>query len=265
MQISVEGISLEILDIPAAQISPSDAVLVLLHEGLGCVALWRTFPQRLAEATGLRVVAYSRAGYGQSTPHPNGARHVNDARYMHRQATITAPQVLAALNITRPILIGHSDGATIALIFAAAFPDALAGCVVMAPHSFVEPIAIARIAQAKKMFETAELAAKLSKYHKDSTATFWSWNDVWLSSDFLAFNIEVELSRIKSPLLAIQGENDEYGTMRQIEVIEQAIPAAQILKLADCGHAPWQDCADVVLEATRLFVTGIVDAQKADA
>jgi pimeloyl-ACP methyl ester carboxylesterase len=238
--------------VPTPQIARGPTI-VLLHEGLGCVSLWRDFPQTLANATGAQVVAYSRYGYGQSTPLPAGVRNVRAADYMHVEAIDVLPRVLTALNLSRPLLVGHSDGGTIALIFAAYFPDALAGACVMAPHCFVEDISVASIAQARATFESTDLATRLAKHHRDPVATFYGWNDVWLSDAFRTMNIEALLPRITCPMVAIQGEGDEYGTMRQIDVIAQNVPTAQVMKLPACGHAPWKDQPEAVLrEIVRL-------------
>jgi pimeloyl-ACP methyl ester carboxylesterase len=247
---------LEILDI-APPVSDHKTYpkppIVLLHEGLGCVAMWRDFPQALATATGARVVAYSRYGYGQSTPLPAGARSVRNAHFMHDEAIETAPQVFEKLGIEKPVLVGHSDGGSIALICAATYPSAVSGVVVMAPHCFVEDISVTGIAQARHTFEITDLPQRLSKYHRDAIATFYGWNDVWLSAKFRQWNITVLLSAITCPVLAIQGENDEYGTMAQIDAIKTEIPSAQLLKLAQCGHSPWKEAAYVTMENIAHF------------
>lgn len=247
--VEIDGQRIEVLDV-AGQGEQKVRPFVLLHEGLGSVSLWRDFPHKLAQRTGARVLTYSRAGYGQSTPHPPGARNVYDARYMHTEAKVTLPRLLAALNVSRPHLVGHSDGGTIALIFAATFPEALTSVVAMAPHCFVEEISTRSIAQARRSFESApDLSARLSKHHRDPEATFYGWNDVWLSSEFGRFDITALLPAIRVPVLAVQGEDDAYGTMRQIDEIARNVPTAQLLKLAKCGHAPWKDCPDEVLSA----------------
>jgi pimeloyl-ACP methyl ester carboxylesterase len=237
---------LEILDI-APQVLTQKPPIVLLHEGLGCVAMWRDFPQALATATGARVVAYSRYGYGQSTPLPAGQRNVLNARFMHSEAIETAPLVFAKLGLEKPFLVGHSDGGSIALIHAASFPNAVSGIVAMAPHCFVEDVSVQSIALARATFETTDLPLRLSKYHRDAAATFYGWNDVWLSEAFRQWNITKILSQISCPVLAIQGEGDEYGTMAQIEAIQNEISTAQLLKLAQCGHSPWKDARELVV------------------
>ena len=236
---------LEVLDI-APQVLGLPPI-VLLHEGLGCVAMWRDFPHALAAATSARVVVYSRYGYGRSTPLPAGARNVRKASFMHKEAIEIAPLLLAKLNIENPFLVGHSDGGSIALIHAATFPNAVCGVAAMAPHCFVEELSVHNIAEATTAFETTDLPARLSKYHLDSAATFYGWNDVWLSAEFRAWNITELLNAIACPVLAVQGEQDQYGTMAQIDVIADRVPTARLRKLAQCGHSPWKDARDTVL------------------
>src|SRR5690349_11829575 len=224
--------------------------LVLLHEGLGSIAMWRDFPQRLAHATAGRVVVYSRHGYGHSDPLA-GARNV---RYMHDEALVVLPEFLDALAIARPILVGHSDGASIALIHAGGSDRPVRGVVAMAPHVIVEDISVASIAAARDAYATTDLCARLSRYHADVDGAFRGWNDIWLHSDFRAWNIEEYLPQIRCPILAIQGEDDEYGTMEQLEIIAAAVPDAELVKLADCRHSPHRDQPDAVLDAISRFV-----------
>jgi pimeloyl-ACP methyl ester carboxylesterase len=252
MFIEIGAHQLEVLDI-APQVFNDKPPIVLLHEGLGCVAMWRDFPQQLANETGVRVVAYSRYGYGQSSPLPAGARHARSADFMHEEAIETAPQVFAKLGLEKPFLVGHSDGGSIALIHAATYPAAVSGVAVMAPHCFVEDISVKSIAAAKATFESTDLPARLAKHHRDSAATFYLWNDVWLSDAFRAWNITELLSAISCPVLAIQGEDDEYGTMTQIDAIKARVPAAQLLKLARCGHSPWKDAPQITLGNIAAF------------
>ena len=246
--ILVNGLRLEYRDFPAAVDGRPN--LLLLHEGLGCVAMWRDFPAKLAAATGCRVIVWSRAGYGGSQPYPE-AREIG---YMHREAEESLPGLLAALNIERPVLIGHSDGGSIALIFAGAFPDVPLGIAVLAPHEFVEEITLAGIRSARSVWESTDWPKKLGRYHLDAPRVFREWNDTWLSLPFRDWNIEQYLPRIRRPVLAIQGEDDEYATMRQIEVIAERVPGTQLLKLPDCGHTPQRDQEAVVLAALVEFV-----------
>jgi pimeloyl-ACP methyl ester carboxylesterase len=251
--VTAGGHSLEYQLIPAHQINRP--TLVLLHEGLGSVAMWRDFPARLASATGCRTLVYSRYGYGQSDllEAPFGTD------YMHREGRDTLPELLAALEIESPVLVGHSDGASIALLHAGA-GHRVAGVVVMAPHCFVEDISIRSIAAAKVAFETTDLPAKLGKYHRDVNRTFWGWNDIWLHPDFRAWNIEDCLPNITCPILAIQGEDDEYGTMAQIEAIAAGArnsAGVELLKLADCRHSAHKDQPVAVIEAINRFAENL--------
>ena len=213
--------------------------LVFLHEGLGSVAMWRDFPARVAQVSGCRTLVYSRYGYGQSevlaAPH--------DIDYMHREAQQALPDLLTVLEIENPLLIGHSDGASIALIHAGS-GHAVAGIVVMAPHCFVEDISIRSIEAAREAARSTDLLQKLARYHQDAAKTFRGWNDIWLHPDFRAWNIEAFLPEIRCAILAIQGEDDEYGTLAQVEAIRaHAVnsPRVEILQLADCRHSSHRD------------------------
>ncbi|WP_265949798.1 alpha/beta fold hydrolase [Dechloromonas sp. A34] len=247
--IVIDDLRLEYRDIPAT--NEGRPTLLLLHEGLGCVAMWRDFPAKLAAATGCQVVTWSRAGYGGSQPYPEA----RTLRYMHREAEAALPALLAALSIEHPVLIGHSDGGSIALLFAAAFPEVPRGIAVMAPHEFVEEVTLAGIRAARTAWETTDLAKKMARYHHEQTARVFSdWNDTWLSPDFRNWNIEACLANIRCPVLAIQGEDDEYATMRQIEVIAERVPGATLLKLPHCGHSPQRDQEAAVLAALEAFI-----------
>jgi len=224
--------------------------LVFLHEGLGSVAMWRDFPASAARATGCAAVVYSRYGYGQS----DVLREPRGVDYMHVEALEVLPELLAKLEVPDPVLVGHSDGGSIALIHAAAH-DRVRGLVVMAPHVFVEDISVKSIAEAKTAFETTDLPQKLGRYHADAAKTFWGWNDIWLHPDFRAWNIEDCLARVRCPMLAIQGFDDEYGTMAQLDAIaKQAGGPVELLRLADCRHSPHRDQPAVVIEAMSRFV-----------
>jgi len=249
LHVVVDGLRLEYRDVPA--MADEGSTLLLLHEGLGCVAMWRDFPEKLAAATGRRVVAWSRAGYGGSQPDPQS----RTPRYMHRQAEVAVPALLAALNIERPILIGHSDGGSIALIFAATFPEVPLGIAVMAPHEFVEEAALAGIRAAGAAWETTDLPQKMARYHRDKAPrVFADWHDTWLSPAFRDWSIEDCLPKIRCPVLAIQGEDDEYATMRQVDLIAEQVAGTQVLKLARCGHSPHRDQEAAVLAALAAFV-----------
>jgi pimeloyl-ACP methyl ester carboxylesterase len=233
--------------------APAEApVLVFLHEGLGSVAMWRDFPARLCDAAGLRGLVYSRPGYGRSTPRPARERWLPD--FMHRQAREVLPALLRALGVERPWLFGHSDGGSIALLYAAAFPEALHGAVVLAPHILVEDVSVASIEQARATYLSTDLKLKLGRYHDDPDSAFWGWNDVWLSPAFRGWSIEEELRAIRCPLLAIQGLDDEYGTLEQIRGIARRVPQAQLLELPQCGHSPHKDQPQAVIDAVARFL-----------
>ena len=227
--------------------------LVLLHEGLGSVAMWRDFPGRLAHATGCNALVYSRYGYGNSDP-LSGDRPV---RYMHDEAQVALPELLDRLAVERPILVGHSDGGSIALIYAGAGARPVAGVVTLAAHVLVEDISVASIAAAKTAYETTELRARLARYHADVDSAFWGWNRIWLHPDFRAWNIEEYLPSIACPVLAIQGDDDEYGTMEQMRRIGAQVDDIELLALEDCRHSPHRDQPDAVIDAITRFVDRI--------
>ena len=230
--------------------------LVFLHEGLGSVAMWRDFPARVAQATGARTLVYSRYGYGQSdllaSPH--------DTDYMHREAQQALPELLDALEIDHPVLIGHSDGASIALIHAGSGNRPVAGVVALAPHVFVEDISIASIEAARDAAANTDLLARLGRYHRDAEKTFRGWNDIWLHPDFRAWNIESYLPGIRCPVLVIQGEDDEYGTMAQVDAIASGArnsPGVEVLRLADCRHSAHKDQPEAVQAAIAAFLDAL--------
>jgi len=231
-----------------------EPTLVFLHEGLGSIRQWRDFPARVVQATGCRALLYNRYGYGQSDVLAEPRVGV---RFMHDEALVALPQVLAALQIEAPVLVGHSDGASIALICAGA-GHRLRGLALMAPHVFVEDLCIESIARAKHTFETSDIRERLGKYHRDAARTFYLWNDVWLDPEFRRWNIEEYLPGIRAPLLAIQGEDDEYGTMRQLEAIARKVAGpCELLALPRCGHSPHRDQPDAVLAAVTRFIGGL--------
>jgi pimeloyl-ACP methyl ester carboxylesterase len=246
--VSVQGRKLEVQRIAAS--GKGARTLVFLHEGLGSVAMWRDFPLKAAAATGCAAVVYSRYGYGRS----DVLREARGVDYMHREALEVLPELLARLEVREPVLVGHSDGASIALIHTATRDD-VSGLVVLAPHVFVEDISVKSIAEAKTAFETTDLPQKLGRYHADAAKTFWGWNDIWLHPDFRSWNIEEVLPRIHCPTLAIQGFDDEYGTMAQLEAIAaQTGGPVELLRLADCRHSPHRDQPEVVIEAMSRFI-----------
>ena len=246
--VDVDGARLEVerIDVGRAAAPP----IVMLHEGLGSVAMWKDFPHRVAHAVNRDVVVYSRAGYGRSSP----AKLPYAVRYMHDEALAVLPRLLDACGIGRPILLGHSDGESIALIHAGASGRPVAGLALMAPHVIVEDVSIASIAAAKVAWRTTDLRARLARYHDDVDRAFAGWNDIWLHPDFRAWSIEALVREVRCPILAIQGEDDEYGTMDQIERIARLAPDVELVRLADCRHSPHRDQPEAVLEALVRFV-----------
>jgi len=224
--------------------------LVFLHEGLGSIAMWRGFPNRVAHATGCNAIVYSRYGYGHSDP----LAEARSVRYMHDEALIALPGLLDHLDIAAPVLVGHSDGASIALIHAGGSGRDVSALMLMAPHVIVEDISIASIAQAKTAYETTDLRAKLARYHRDVDSAFRGWNRIWLDPAFRDWNIETYLPQIRCPVLAIQGEDDEYGTMEQLRRIEALASDTELLRLEDCRHSPHRDQPEAVTDAITRFV-----------
>jgi pimeloyl-ACP methyl ester carboxylesterase len=231
-------------------VSSTAPVLVFLHEGLGSVAMWKDFPQRLCAANGLRGLVFSRYGYGRSTPKPADERW--PVTFMHAQAFEVLPMLFERLGIERPWLFGHSDGGSIALLYASRFPTA--GVVSVAAHVFTEDFGIRSIATARAAYESTDLRAKLSRYHADVDSAFRGWNDVWLDPAFRAWNIEAELDTIGCPLLVVQGEDDEYGTMAQVLGIARRVPHAQLLVMPGCGHSPHRDRPEQLIAAAGEFI-----------
>jgi pimeloyl-ACP methyl ester carboxylesterase len=230
----------------------SAPVLVFLHEGLGSIRQWRDFPERVAAATGCRALAYDRYGYGQSDVLQEPRRSV---RFMHDEALIAFPELRRNLRLEDCILIGHSDGASIALIHAGA-GHRTRGVAVMAPHVFIEPVCLSSIEKAKTTFETTDLPQRLGRYHRDARQTFYGWADVWTEENFKRWDIREEyLTKIAVPVLAIQGYGDEYGTMAQLDEIARKVGGpCELLKLRDCGHAPFRDQPEKTLAAVAGFI-----------
>ena len=228
-------------------------VVVFLHEGLGSLALWKDFPEKFCLDHGLTGLVFSRYGYGRSTPRPLDERW--PPSFMHEQAHQVLPAFFAQLGIARPWLFGHSDGASIALLYAARFPEKLSGIVVAAPHILVEDITIDNIRAAREAYLAQDLRSRLGRYHASADSAFWGWNDVWLDPAFRSWNIEDDLAAITCPVLAIQGEDDEYGTLEQIYGIQRKIPATRIVVLPRCGHSPHRDQAEALSQEAAHFIT----------
>lgn len=243
------------LEVEAIAGEPGAPTLVFLHEGLGSAGLWRDVPQALSTRTGCGVLNYSRYGNGHSQP----LSESRIPRYMHDEALRVLPELLEAHCIRDVVLVGHSDGASIALIYAAEHPERVRGVVLEAPHVFVEDLSVRSIAQAKVLYETGALRAKLARHHDDVDRTFYGWNDIWLHPDFRAWNIQEYAHRLSAPVLLIQGADDEYGSLAQLEAIRTCAIEARIetLVLAQCGHSPHRDRPAATLDAIANFVAEI--------
>lgn len=233
--------------------STTAPVMVFLHEGLGSVALWKDFPDTLCQRLHMRGLVYSRPGYGNSTPRDNDEHLGTD--FMHQQAWEVLPTLLSSLNVNKPWLFGHSDGGSIALLYASRFTHECAGAVVVAPHIMVEDISISSIALAREAYEHQGLREKLARYHDDVDSAFFGWNDVWLNPSFRDWSIESSLSSISCPLLAIQGQQDEYGTLKQITGIQEYLPHTVIAELPECGHSPHRDQPEALINTVTQFIT----------
>jgi pimeloyl-ACP methyl ester carboxylesterase len=263
--VNIHGVQLETGFLPGDADKPP---LVFLHEGLGSVAMWhqkgRHWPSELCQATGRAGWIYSRRGYGQSDPVEDvrgasrwaGQWHIgrHEPDYMHHEAWQVLPAWLAAIGVKEPILIGHSDGATIALLHAS--KHLVTACVAMAPHVRVEDVALTSIAQAKSSYQAPDGAFKkrLSRHHADVDNAFWQWNDVWLSEAFKSFDIRPECGRIRSPLLCVQGLDDEYGTLQQLKDIAMVQAGSKQVELPNCGHSPHRDQPDRLTDAVVRFL-----------
>jgi pimeloyl-ACP methyl ester carboxylesterase len=224
--------------------------IVMLHEGLGSISTWRDFPQRVSARTGCSVVAYSRYGYGASDP----LAAPREPDFMHSEAQDVLPELLAALQLERPVLFGHSDGASIALIYAGTHPHGARGLVLEAPHVFVEELTLSGITAAKAAWTATELRARLARHHADVDGAFAGWNDVWLDPRFRDWNIEAYADVIRIPVLVVQGDVDEYGTLAQVESIAARIPGTEMLIVPRAGHSPHRDVPDAVLDSVASFV-----------
>jgi pimeloyl-ACP methyl ester carboxylesterase len=235
--------------------SNNNLTVVLLHEGLGSIAQWQSFPHQLATTLACEVICYSRYGYGNSS----AASIPRPVSFMHGEATLV-PELLRQLHLNNPVILcGHSDGASISLLAAAQLQ--LAGVIVLAPHLFVEDVTVTGIAAARDAYAAGKLKAGLGKYHADVEHTFTSWRDVWLSDDFRSWNIEADISSIKAPLLAIQGHQDQYGTMAQLASLQTIVPQTQLVKLDQCGHAPHLEQPQATLEAIQQFLLSCATEQ----
>jgi len=253
-RISVAGAVLEykLIGAPPSR-SPT---IVMLHEGLGSVSTWGEFPQRLFEQTGASVFVYSRPGYGASPPTEPGL----SVDYITRHARDVLPQILETIGFSRGLLLGHSDGASIAVAYAGNFQDArVHGLVLIAPHFCVEPETLAEIRRARKAFEIGDLRQRLSRHHKYVDAAFFGWNDVWLNPEFAAFNLREELGRISIPMLIIRGDGERYGTYRQVQMAQDICKGPlEIVSVPDCGHLPHREKPAQTVEAIARFSSRVI-------
>ena len=240
------------LPVAKAPTTPTTPTVVFLHEGLGSIAMWKDFPERLCGAHGLRGLVFSRYGYGRSTPKPPD-EHWTPA-FMHAQAREVLPALFDHLQIERPWLFGHSDGGSITLLHAARCSSRLAGAIVLAPHIVVEDLSVDSIAKARTAYLETDLKQRLAKYHDDPDSAFWGWNDIWLHPPFKQWSIEREIESITCPLLAVQGLNDEYGTLEQIRGIARRLPKTRLLELENCGHSPHRDQPERLIAASVAFL-----------
>jgi len=225
--------------------------IVMLHEGLGCVGLWSDFPEELVTVTGAGVFVYSRAGYGHSSP----AKLPRPLTFMHDEARAVLPRLLDTIGFRRGILLGHSDGASIAAIYAGSMQDhRVRGLALIAPHFFTEDMGIAEIARAKDAYASGDLRQKLSRWHADVDNTFTGWNDAWLDPGFRAWDITEALAYIRVPILIVQGEDDQYGTMRQVEAAQQECYCpVDVALLPGVRHAPHREAPEATLNAVAAF------------
>jgi len=231
-------------------------LIVFLHEGLGSVSMWNAFPTQLCEAAACRGLVYSRPGYGGSTQRSTEEKWGID--FMHRQAYEVLPALLKSLQIDctkqKTWLFGHSDGGSIALLYAARFTDQVAGAIVLSPHILVEQKSIDSIEKARSLYLETDKRQRLAKHHRNPDSAFWGWNDIWLHPHFRDWSIEVEVESIRCPILAVQGLNDEYGTLEQIQGIARRVPQTELLELSDCGHSPHRDQAERLIASACAFI-----------
>jgi pimeloyl-ACP methyl ester carboxylesterase len=256
-EVLVDGKRLETLWIGSAD--KDRATIVMLHEGLGSLALWKDFPQRLASRTRCGIFVYSRYGHGNS----DKLLEKRPVEFMHHEGEVVLPELLEKLNVTRPILLGHSDGGSIALIFAGKYPERPRALILEAPHVFVEDLSVASITQAKVTYLTTDFPGKLGRYHQYVDATFWGWNDIWLDPQFRSWNIEEYLPAIRCPILCIQGDEDEYGTIAQVKAIQARVPATEILMLPNCKHTPHRDQPEATLDGMAEFLAKVARSEEA--
>jgi pimeloyl-ACP methyl ester carboxylesterase len=231
---------------------PAAPVMVFLHEGLGSVSMWKDFPATLCSRLNMRGLVYSRPGYGASSARDSDKHWGVD--FMHQQAHEVLPALLQQLEIKNPWLFGHSDGGSIALLYAARFTDDAAGIILVAPHIMVEEVSLSSIEAARTAYLHQGLRDRLARYHQDVDAAFYGWNNIWLHPEFRNWNIEAELQQIRCPLIAIQGQEDEYGSMQQVYGIRDRLPATEVVAIPACGHSPHRDQPEKLITAVITFI-----------
>jgi pimeloyl-ACP methyl ester carboxylesterase len=250
--VTIDGKRLEAMVI--GKLETDAPTLVFLHAGLSSLELWKEFPQQLVDRTGLNALLYSRYGYGRSEPlHEKRAPD-----YLHHEGHAVLPQLLEKYGVMHPVLVGHSDGATISLLFAGRFPNRPKALILEAPHVFVEEITISGLKEAKEAYDNGALGPRLAPYHVDAEATFRGWNDIWLDPDFRSWNIENDLKTIRCPVLIIQGEDDQYATVAQVESIKNRTPATETFMIPNCRHSPHSDQPELVLARMAEFLKKVV-------
>ncbi len=249
-EILIDGKRLETLLLSSAANAPT---IVMLHEGLGSIAMWKDFPEQLAQATGFRLLVYSRYGHGKS----ERLAEKRSVDFMHHEAKVVLPELLRQFEIRQPILLGHSDGASITIIYAGTRPQQVRALILEAPHVFVEDVSIQSIANMRTQFESTDLPQKLARYHDHVEEVFRGWDNIWLDPDFRQWNIEEYLAPITCPVLVIQGENDEYGTLAQVQAIQRLIPATQMRILPRCGHSPHRDHQALTIQTIAKCVSAL--------
>ncbi len=259
-EVFVSGCRLSVRRLSHEQSCPDQPVLVFLHEGLGCIEMWRDFPEEIAARTGYDALVYDRPGHGKSGPMPPFMR---DSSYIERESWEILPDVLEQCGVKQCILAGHSDGGTMALLFAARFPGQTAAVITEAAHVFVEPLTVQGIRKAVHAFETSDLPEKLARFHGPNLNTvFRRWQTVWLSEEFASWNIEIFLQDIRCPALVIQGADDEYGTLRQVNAIADAVSgSAEALVIPGCAHIPHFQARQTVADAIAEFIRKICGRQ----
>jgi len=246
--VTVDGLMIEVADLPG---DAARRALVLLHEGLGSVSRWRDFPQRLHAATGRRVVAYSRFGHGHSDAPPKP----RTPAFFREEALDVLPALLAAIDAPEPLLVGHSDGASIALVHAGRHP--VCGLALLAPHVVVEDITVEAIRETRRRYEDGDLRARMARHHDDPDATFHGWCDVWLDPAFRDWSLEADAEAVTAPLLLVQGADDPYGTLDQLDRIEGRVRGPVERLVVPGGHSPHREQPDAVVEAIAMFAAGL--------